>query len=70
MIYQGRLIKFSLNCKITRRSVDFRGPNQLIVESLGLGRWRMGGVFYPAEEYRLVMECPVYGIRIEAPRSG
>lgn len=51
-----------------RRPVDFRGSNQLVGESPGFSRGRMGGVFYPAGEYRLVMECSAYGIRIEGPR--
>ncbi len=51
-----------------RRPVDFRGSNQLVGVPPGSGRGRMGGVFYPAGEYRLIMECPTYGIRLDGPR--
>ncbi len=51
-----------------RRPVDFHGSNQLVGVPPRPGRGRMGGVFYPAGEYRLIMECPTYGIRLEGPR--
>ena len=59
---------FTWTVDANRGPFDFRSRPETELVGVPPGRGRMGGISYPPGEYRLLMECPLYNIRLAGPR--